>query len=311
MKWGRALLAELAELAWRTVGGVKEGDTVRKVLRRLWEAVSTLPLHSPERIRLTAMGLSGDTRSLVLALIYWHESGLPTIRCGHKVGAALMATKMSPKAAEGHDVEAPWPCFVVDLPTDLLHVEHHGERKPLTTLVVHKRESVWDFLAYTSEGVSLWKVGSDTSTLLEYQGYQEGKEADFLFPLDLNDGDKRTQVLLGRLVLGICASVGGKERRDLKLLNGRKGKKGKRRKGKPEVRIFQLGKDIQLDCRPAVKDYLTGRTSSEPTVQSLVAGHWKRQPHGPKREQRKWVWIEPYWRGPEDGPIVVRSHVTS
>jgi hypothetical protein len=48
-----------------------------------------------------------------------------------------------------------------------------------------------------------------------------------------------------------------------------------------------------------------------PSVQCLVRGHWKRQPCGHELQDRKWIQIEPYWRGPEDAPIAVRSHRVS
>lgn len=39
-------------------------------------------------------------------------------------------------------------------------------------------------------------------------------------------------------------------------------------------------------------------------VRTLVTGHWKMQAHGPHRSERKLIRIEPYWRGPIDGPVV-------
>lgn len=43
----------------------------------------------------------------------------------------------------------------------------------------------------------------------------------------------------------------------------------------------------------------------------LVRGHWKHQPHGPQRAERKLIWIEPYLRGPDvaetlNKPYIVR-----
>lgn len=64
-----------------------------------------------------------------------------------------------------------------------------------------------------------------------------------------------------------------------------------------------------VDCRPAVKDYLTSLDGSPPLYQTLVRGHYKRQAHGPGASMRKVIWIEPYWRGPEDADIVVRPYV--
>lgn len=38
-------------------------------------------------------------------------------------------------------------------------------------------------------------------------------------------------------------------------------------------------------------------------VRTLVTGHWRNQPHGAGKTQRRLQWIEPFWRGPEDAPI--------
>lgn len=38
-------------------------------------------------------------------------------------------------------------------------------------------------------------------------------------------------------------------------------------------------------------------------VRVQVRGHWRNQPHGPGRMYRRLQWIEPYWKGPEDGSL--------
>ena len=50
-------------------------------------------------------------------------------------------------------------------------------------------------------------------------------------------------------------------------------------------------------------------TSRKQMVRSIVSGHWKDQPCGPKAEKRKRIWIEPYWRGPEYAPLTNKVHV--
>ena len=54
-----------------------------------------------------------------------------------------------------------------------------------------------------------------------------------------------------------------------------------------------LGPDVQLEV-------LDGGTGAPLTVRVRVQGHWKRQPHGPGKAERKIIWIQPYWRGPDD-----------
>lgn len=41
----------------------------------------------------------------------------------------------------------------------------------------------------------------------------------------------------------------------------------------------------------------------------MVRGHWRLQPHGSGRTQRKPIWIDPYVKGPEDKPLDVRPTI--
>jgi hypothetical protein len=78
--------------------------------------------------------------------------------------------------------------------------------------------------------------------------------------------------------------------------------------GMPDIQTYVLGKPLQINCRQAIVDYLEGNTTSRnsPTVQTLVRGHWKHQPYGPGLTARKLIHIEPYWRGPDGAPILIR-----
>lgn len=43
----------------------------------------------------------------------------------------------------------------------------------------------------------------------------------------------------------------------------------------------------------------------------LVSGHWRNQPHGPKRARRRQQWIPGYIKGPDDKPLIVKDRVTA
>ncbi|MGH1490568.1 MAG: hypothetical protein ACRBK7_14455 [Acidimicrobiales bacterium] len=45
------------------------------------------------------------------------------------------------------------------------------------------------------------------------------------------------------------------------------------------------------------------------THQWVVSGHWRNQPCGPDRSQRRPVWISPYIKGPEDKPLIVKPTI--
>jgi hypothetical protein len=43
------------------------------------------------------------------------------------------------------------------------------------------------------------------------------------------------------------------------------------------------------------------------SVKTMVRGHWRQQPVGPGRLQRRPTLVRPHWRGPEDAPISVHA----
>ena len=75
----------------------------------------------------------------------------------------------------------------------------------------------------------------------------------------------------------------------------------KREKLRAELRA--LDKQRRIILGPDVKlEVLDGGSGAPLTVRVRVQGHWKRQAFGPKKSERKIIWIEPYWRGPDDAP---------
>lgn len=87
---------------------------------------------------------------------------------------------------------------------------------------------------------------------------------------------------------------------------------GRARAGTPQHRLVVVGRPISVDARPAIEDFLASTTTKArkpPNVQSLVVGHYRRQPCGERNTARKIVWIQPFWRGPEDAPILTRPRL--
>lgn len=82
--------------------------------------------------------------------------------------------------------------------------------------------------------------------------------------------------------------------------------RGERRRVAREVPGLRL---LELATGASVK-----RSDAEPgTVEWsrrwMVRGHWRQQPCGPRNENRKLRWIDPYVKGPEDKPLDVRPTV--
>lgn len=234
----------------------------------------------------------------------WHNNGYPRVGLGHRHAAALMAT--STKSESIPDVRAPWDAFLIDVPSGLLGwPSEYVARHPNGTETRHERT-----LSFPHALVRVDGAGGVTIIPVEEEGrplslIQTGSVAE------LGDFSHREPsfLLLGRLVLGVCMET------TCATFKGNRGVPiGPRpvqrdpRTGEPKTWTFQLSRDVKVDCREVVKAYARGSSQTSPSVQSLVRGHWRRQPCGKSGSERKNIFVEPYWRGPEEAHISLRQH---
>jgi hypothetical protein len=235
----------------------------------------------------------------------WASCGFPKVVIGHRLAASLMATRLAPDAAEA--IRPPWTAYAVVLPTGLVplrdrtaNVERAAdyllvEREQDFSLVIAEVASSPFFIAGTSPSlVPPADASRDASD--EWEGHSDyAPEAR----------DHRTIDLAWRLVAGIEIELTDRSR--VRVAGSGRPNKDREPRGESE-RTYVLTRQVVVDCRTAVRDRILGVRSSAPSVQVLVRGHWKWQPHGPENRQRKWIHVEGYWRGPEDAPIAVRPH---
>lgn len=254
-----------------------------------------------------------DQQITDFAAARWVDQGLPTIQLGHKYAAALMASSV--EKTDLTEVPIPWKAFVIEIPPELLAIEdpETGKLSGVCHILVQHftrgdTEPVWNYIANSTERVSLWQHAVPMNEIINDGLEGEVDWSTYSFGLKVDDRDERVNFLIGRLIVGVCLALSGKDRTLKPIGPGHKYSGDIRTASEPLQRIFQLGHPIKLDCREALSDYVEGRTKRVMTAQSLVVGHWKRQPHGPQNSLRKWIWREPFWRGPEEGPILQRSH---
>jgi hypothetical protein len=122
--------------------------------------------------------------------------------------------------------------------------------------------------------------------------------------------DMRTARMAQRLVAGLLLAMQNTENFKDRAVEAKRSK-NKRAPGSPAHRLIHVGRPLNIDLRPNIENYIrTGKTGTRrggpPTVQVLVRGHYKRQAYGVGRLLRKVIWIEPFWRGPEEAIINVR-----
>ncbi|MFI5302393.1 MAG: hypothetical protein ACHREM_30235 [Polyangiales bacterium] len=231
----------------------------------------------------------------------WVSAQLPQVTLGHRLAAALLATRADPN--ECADVMPRWAAFLIVLPPGLLPI-------PATA-----KQPAWniDFVEvlHTPRLVSVVGSGRASERVLgmHYATFAEGLAVIDDRPIWEVDDDapglphQRAMSLLWRFALAIEIEMSDAQNvrpPSPRILERHRASIGR---NEPHPITFALTREVSIDCREAIRRYVEGGAGSSPTVRTLVRGHWRRQAVGPQGMLRKWLHIEPYWRGPFDGPI--------
>ncbi|GAB3160898.1 hypothetical protein GCM10027059_09840 [Myceligenerans halotolerans] len=78
-----------------------------------------------------------------------------------------------------------------------------------------------------------------------------------------------------------------------------------RRREPQQVTVVSL----RRPASPSRQDDDAGAPSRHWTHQWVVGGHWRRQPVGKDRKERRLTWIAPHIKGPEGAPLILKEHV--
>jgi len=237
--------------------------------------------------------------------IAWFESGMPSIEIGHKLAASFMLTSVPKDIVE--ELRMPFHSFELKVPDGLLTMLSavsglRVDTRRIRLAQIPVSDGVgYFFMAENADGSDATNISDTLTSILSADKVEHALKHEE----DELREDNRNAVLANRLLTNVILYLNnGGERKTVG-----KGRACSRQRGSPEPikRVFRLTQKVTHDFRQVVYDYSTGK-SHRLTVQSIVIGHWRMQPCGPKSSERKRLFIEPYWRGPEDAPIALRPH---
>lgn len=253
---------------------------------------------------------------LAIGLSKWVDAGLPVVELGHKFASNLLVSAVSKDMLR--EVRRPWRAFMVNLPVNLIYM--CGDQPvPIVKLLVFEIENRlgdWAFVAWDATyDQALWRFGRVAEQLMPVDSLND----EIIAGKDIfTDIDLRATTLIGRLIVTMCSamSVPGmlKERNPIVHEQWRRAGGDPKKlvhRGSLRAPTYVLGKPVILDFQARIREYsLTGvHTSSKLEVQAWVRGHFKTQRHGAGNKLTKTIWLEPYLRGPDTAPLLVRSHV--
>lgn len=237
----------------------------------------------------------------------WAASGYPTLEITHRLAATLMATRTDRVIEE--NIVAPFVGVAIRLPDNLLFLE--DERGQLSSC------TVLSFASYEHEGVpsfSYTMMAHATTqvfgTNMPHAGFVSNENFDLKHgEVEAEEVDERSSEMARKLIVGLCLYLSDPSKLgEPKTANKKKAERQRAPGQLPQVSTYVIGKEIQLDSQViiGVREYVK-HGHKAPSVQYIVRGHWKMQPYGPGRAERKLKQIFPYWRGPVDAPILTHG----
>lgn len=309
----------------------------REVVQR--SGVGAAASYAHFTISLMMQKLDGVARLLMLA--DWAEYGFPVVQVGHKLCASLLVTRVTSGVLA--ELKLPFPVFEIELPTKTFYtetVEESGREmhelafalcgtflgpfvptteEARTPSTVQEVRQCFAVLA-SAATCTLWSVRHTIADLGDFQRFDDAdienmrieELRNLAHALETTDVDERNIAMLARLFANVCLFMteSGMSKRIGKAHGTptpAASPRTLRRCPPPQARVFQLTTPVRHDFREVVVDYLRGG-GTPPSVQGVVAGHHKMQAIGQGRTGRKRIYVEPYWRGPEDAPIALRPH---
>ena len=282
-----------------------------------------------------APNYEGAAQSVFLQFMFgakWTDSACRMVHVDDKYFAALCATSIGEDTLQ--ELHVPWPAFVIRVPPKLLvaegveyrwiaaaqfanvggRVEGMPPEEALDAAINHKLDPMALLILSPDEtdAPCIWRFvpGTLQSLAEKVSTHKTSTNWDCGLGIDPTSQDDRAMTLAVRALFGVCFAFQFTNHWRASAFSGVSTGKAYR-DCPPPHRVILMGRPMSLDVRKAVSDSIVAKTHGAPTVQTLVRGHLKRQVVGPGRGGRRVIWIEPYWRGPEEAPILSRPYSLS
>lgn len=249
----------------------------------------------------------------------WYDCGLAVLAPTQSLAAALVLSTY-PALAVG-DVPWPFDSFVIELPRPWLPPPFDT----LSLIWVHraqafasetKTEGLVDTIrveATGTDGVAYDEMALCTASV---EGWIESRKIRE-FSAAMNEQELAVGRLCTRLAIGLAVYMGALPSANRALAKRRVPASRRQPGSAPAPQVWDLGRDIKLprELRLAAVDFANarralGRSGWRLSRRFTVRGHFRRTVVGPRAlGERRWTWVKPFWKGPEEGIALRRTYV--
>ena len=252
---------------------------------------------------------------LAHGLARWYEQACPILYLKSHTHAALLGATSIPDSSVVL-LKGPWRAVLVEFPANLIPLAGDDYvRSVLAHRVPRTNGCCWSLFTL-SERVSAQIIEAPQDAIAAWDLTETPPgppdEPEALVRVKATPESVRLLQVCARIVFGALLTLESSPIGEGQNRGCSAPQHGRRRGSLPTHRVYTLGQPVAIDCRESIVSYIKGgalsqRTQRGPlTLQFLVRGHWRNQAYGTNHSLRRPQWIQPFWKGPEDGAIVVR-----
>ena len=245
-------------------------------------------------------GYAVATTPLVLGrwCLAWAYAGYNVFELSNDFVAAMLLT--DPREIRFDDLRTPFPGILITIPSGFAT---GIEGLPYTKLHLSYVDGAWNLYATDGTHVLDTSVGKRQALSWDFLESLETEE-----PEEITGADADVVRTIRQIAFGMLAYVTTVDRAVEERAVTTRSKKRPREEG-PRPRVHDVGRTVKID--PILVKYARAG-SREVTLQIkhrfIVRGHYRNQVHGPGHRDRKLIWIEPFWKGPENGAKIMHTY---
>jgi len=245
----------------------------------------------------------GDVSSSTLLhgrwCLAWAHAGHNVFELGNDFVAAMLLT--DPRAIDFEVLRAPFPGILVTIPSGFVT---GAEGLPYTKLHLSHVDGSWGL--YATDGVHVINTQVAEGQALSWDLFEsiETEQTESV----IEDADAIAIRSIRQIAFGMLAYVTAVDRAIEERVSSTP-KKRQKDEDRPRPRVHDVGRTVQID--PILVKYArAGAREVALQIKSrfIVRGHYRNQAHGPGWRDRKSIWIEPFFKGPEEGAKIVHTY---
>lgn len=292
--------AELAEMRAHFASLDAESAEFRMLEDEFEQHVNGVNDTRQSKYAVDCHGDGGVTNELALGrwCLAWAFSGHNVFELGNDFVAAMLLT--DPREIRFDDLRLPFPGVLITIPDRFVT---GAEGRSYTKLHLSHVDGSWELYATDGAHVLDTSVAEGEAlswNLFEGIGTVEGDN-------ELDDADATAIQSIRRIAFGMLAYVTVVDR----AVEERPAVVTRTRHGddRARPRVHDVGRSVKID--PTLVRYARAgarEIALQIKRRFIVRGHYRNQAHGPGHRDRKTIWIEPFWKGPEEGAKIMHTY---